>query len=113
MVRFSPLQPSLGTASRVRTHEFHYFRWKLHASQVPGALRGGDLTPNVSLIILCLGSEASSAAVSPLSAWCLEFFMAKASMTKASRKIILFKYRLATLLFDLCGCYFTQRFSIL
>lgn len=34
-------------------------------------------------------------------------------MTKASRKIIIFKYRLATLLFDLCGCYFTQRFGIL
>lgn len=52
-------------------------------------------------------------AVSSLSAWCLEFFMAKTSMTKASRKIILFKYRLATLLFDLCGCYFTQHFSVL
>lgn len=86
---------------------------KLHASQVPRASRGSDLTTNVSLIILCLGLGASSAAVSPLSAWCLVFFMAKTSMTKVSRKIILFKYRLATLLFDLCGRYFAQRFGVL
>lgn len=103
----------MDTTSKVHTHEFHYFQWKLYAFQVPRASRGGDLTTNVSLIILCLGLEASTAAVSPLSAWCLEFFMAKTSMTKASRKIILFKYRLATLLFDLCGCYFTQRFGVL
>lgn len=113
LVRFPSLKRSLDNLSKVHTHEFHYFQWKLRASQVPGASRGSDLTTYVSLIILCPGLEASCATVSLLSSWSLEFFMAKTSMTKASREIIIFKYRLATLLFDLCGCYFTQSFGIL
>lgn len=55
-----------------------------------------DLTAYVSLVTLCLGLEAPFVAISQLSAWCLQFFMAETSMTKESRKIILFKHRLVT-----------------